>query len=805
MRYWGKADPKVGGYHLLQHHSLDVAACAISLLKVNGRFRDPLSHITGLEQAELTALIGWAAALHDLGKFSPAFQWLAPGIATELGQPATAIEYDVQHAHLGWALWRQVLRDEACPKGAPRGEIDALMRAATGHHGVPPSLLHGAVTVRAGAYFTSREIEQARSWVALTRALFGPEFDVLANDGIRRASWWIAGLITLADWLGSSLQWFPYRDPGNGFEAYWLDVQSRAERAVGESGLGENAKRRVFADLFPTFTPTRMQAAVAGLPVDQPYLLIVEEATGGGKTEAALAAAGGCRYFFGLPTMATANGLWSRVGDIGGQVTLIHSGRWSIPGSMDHAAAWFHDSSRKAILSDGGVGTVDQAMLAVLYAKFSALRLIGLAGRTLIIDEVHAYDPYMTSVIEVLVEFHAKAGGSVVLLSATLPQSHRRDYYAAWCRGRAVQVPAELDCTDYPLVTFANDNRVDEIQVPSYRSQAISVRRESLVAAVVDALAAVARSGGCACWIRNTVSDAIEAFDIVSESVASTELFHARFASDDRRRIEARVLETFGKNSKPGMRAGRILIATQVVEQSLDLDFDFMVTDLAPIDLVIQRAGRLHRHDRGDRGVPELMIHGPSWTETPIAEWVRSWNRGTAYVYPDHGRLWLTLSELGREIRLPGDSRRLIEAVYGAESSGAIPDGLAEITRRACAAGDRNAGIGAINSIRPGSAYEADERYRWSDERAPTRLGEPTREWVLCANGSALYETAERSVVLLRVSQLSSANGESSMKVAPWQGTIALRREGDQLIGRGTNRSGPVSISYQAQTGLRIL
>lgn len=482
----------------------------------------------------------------------------------------------------------------------------------------------------------------------------------------------------------------------------------------------------------------------------------------------------------------------------------MHSKKWEIPHSMDRASAWLNDGSRKAILSEGGVGTVDQAMLAVLYAKYSALRMIGLAGRTLIIDEVHAYDPYMTSVLKVLVEYHARSGGSVVLLSATIPCGHRRDYYAAWCRGREIQTPEELGRADYPLVTFANGVRVDEIAVPSYRGQTVSVKRESDVVAVVDALAKVARSGGCACWIRNTVADAIEGFEIISKHVRNAHLFHARFASGDRQSIESRVLETFGKRSTRATRAGRVLVATQVVEQSLDLDFDFMVTDLAPIDLVIQRAGRLHRHERGDREGPVLMIHGPEWADSPTADWVRSWSRGTGYVYPDHGRLWLTLSALGSGFRLPDDSRRLIESVYGSDSIAKVPDGLAAISRGANATGERNAGVGVMNSTRPDSAYQADDKYRWSDEQAPTRLGEPTREWVLCLDGQPLYGSVERSTITLRLSQLRSADGDGAVKVEPWKGTIPLQRQGDALLGRGANRLGPVRLSYSSETGFRV-
>jgi len=197
------------------------------------------------------------------------------------------------------------------------------------------------------------------------------------------------------------------------------------------------------------------------------------------------------------------------------------------------------------------------------------------------------------------------------------------------------------------------------------------------------------------------------------------------------------------------------------------------------------------------------MIHGPEWTDAPTADWVRAWSRGTGFVYPDHGRLWLTLSALGSEFRLPIDSRRLIESVYGSDSIN-LPNGLAEVTRRANAADERNAGIGAMNSIPPGSAYETDDRYRWPDEQAPTRLGEPTREWVLCLDGKPLCGSIERSTIALRASQLQSADGDPAIKVDPWRRTIALRREGDRFLGRGSNPRGPVTLSYSDKTGLRI-
>jgi CRISPR-associated endonuclease/helicase Cas3 len=143
---------------------------------------------------------------------------------------------------------------------------------------------------------------------------------------------------------------------------------------------------------------------------------------------------------------------------------------------MQRATAWLNDSSRKALLASVGVGTVDQAMLAVLKARYSALRLLALAGRTLIVDEVHAYDEYMTRILERLVEFQARAGGNVVLLSATMPLAVRHGFAQAWARGREVSVPM-FNGTEFPLLSFSNGEQTSQIAVPSYRQTQVKVER----------------------------------------------------------------------------------------------------------------------------------------------------------------------------------------------------------------------------------------------------------------------------------------------------------------------------------------
>jgi CRISPR-associated endonuclease/helicase Cas3 len=795
--YWGKAQD---GWHPLPYHSLDVAACGLTLVREATRFGRTLAALLGLDQDALERLVGWSCALHDLGKFSPAFQWQAPDTVRSLGQPETPFNYDVRHDSLGWVLWSQALAPVLI-EDADLQEIAAhWIRCATGHHGAPPSKSNGAKLVHWTTYFGEADRSAAEEWCSYATRHFAPPFHTCRTERLADATWWIAGLITLADWLGSSTEWFPYESVSRDIGGYWKDTCARAERAVAEAGLDMPETRRSFSALFPGYTPTDIQQRVSALPTDQPFFLAIEEATGGGKTEAALAAAGGDSFFFGLPTMATANGLWGRAGTLGGQQALAHGKRWTLPEAMSRATSWLNDSSRKAMLARIGVGTIDQAMLAVLYTRFSTLRLTGLCGRTLIIDEVHAYDDYMTEVLKVLVEFHSRAGGSVILLSATMPVEHRKQFSAAWARGIGVPPPV-LTCGSFPLLTFISEAIVRESHCPSFRSRRVSVEYADDSSAVLDRIGAAAASGQCVCWIRNTVRDAIDAWSQLNSNGQTADLFHARFTVADRRRIENDVLSRFGKDSSASERAGRILVATQVVEQSLDLDFDLIVTDLAPVDLMLQRAGRLHRHDRGSRGTPKLILHGPKWSDEPDEAWVNAWSRGTARVYPDHGRLWLSARLLRAGFEEPADFRRLVQSVYGAESADVIAPELRGSTRRAHEAIERAKTAGWLNALRPGSEYSADGIPRWEEEWAPTRLGERSCEWVLFSDGSPINESVQDSSVAVRRSQLATARAAQGARVGPWQKTIDLTGG----TAPGTRRAGEsVLIRYDQKRGLLL-
>ena len=469
-------------------------------------------------------------------------------------------------------------------------------------------------------------------------------------------------------------------------------------------------------------------------------------------------------FYIALPTMATANAMFDRLDralrhlfapEARPSLALAHGARGLHPGFRaarnnwgrkeapygDHGEAdiaastacaeWIADDRRRAFLADAGAGTVDQTLMAVLPARHQSLRLFGLAQRVPIVDEVHAYDAYMRREIETLLTFQAALGGSAILLSATLPAGHRQSLVNAFANGLG-EDPIGLAEQAYPLATIRARGVQREAPVSGRpgRGRNLPVR---FLRSAEEALAETERAanvGRAALYIRNTVDDAREAHAELTARGIDAELFHARFALADRLETERRVVETFGKASRAEDRAGKVLVATQVVEQSLDLDFDFLASDLAPIDLLIQRAGRLWRHEWRDRGgEPDFFIVAPSAADDPPESWFESFLPRAAYVYRDHARLWITARTLEQfaVMESPGGLRTLLETVYGPEAEERTPPALQE--RLLTIEGrDRAArSMGHLNTLSLSSGYMRDAGAWDSDMRTPTRLAEDPR------------------------------------------------------------------------------
>lgn len=670
--------------------------------------------------------------------------------------------------------------------------IEPLIKAVAGHHGKPPEYeIHG-VPVNCKELFTEEDTEIAYIFVKSVLQLFsGTDFNAAIRDDdsgdpfenmilkFKKSSWLLAGLTVLCDWIGSNNNYFKYISEPMQLEEYWnRHALKSAKEALYDSGVlpstvSLNTGMEV---LFPNIkTPSPLQLHVSSCPIEKiPQLFIIEEATGNGKTEASLTLAHRLMsvglangIFIALPTMATSNAMYERLvrtyrnffqENSDPSLVLAHSGnylsdefrtsigfseveelkQYSRIGTTEdetisaQCSRWIADSRKKALLADVGVGTVDQAIMAVLPTYHQSLRILGLARSVLIVDEVHAYDSYMNTLLCKLLELHASLGGSAILLSATIPAKLRKRLVDSFRKGLGVAC-GSLKETAYPLLTHVSEMDTEEIQIGTREGtgRTIYVEFFNEQVSVEEKIISSSKEGKCVCWIRNTVDDAIDAYEKLVNILGEekVDLFHARFVMGERLEIENRVLKTFGKESNESTRKGKILISTQVIEQSLDLDFDYMISDLAPIDLLIQRVGRLQRHSKhGSQRVPIFGIFAPELTENPQENWYADFFPKAAFVYPNHGKLWLTarlLAERG-QFTIPEDLRFLIEGVFGEHSIETVAPNLRIWEDKA--EGESRAKIDAANL----NSLDFQEEYKrtltqWVDDLiTPTRLGEET-------------------------------------------------------------------------------
>ena len=787
-QYWGKTnrfrDKDNLSIHLLIYHCLDAAAVGRILLKNDKLLFNRLAGHINLENEKILCLISYYLALHDVGKFSYRFQHMIRGEHSE--------NYTQRHDNLGFCLWEKTfsdiwLKNLLClNKNVDKYDWqDVLLPwyyAVTGHHGKPPHSNVNGIAINPEDFFSDDNLSAINSFLEEIATILmnnNPKFGLIEwNDGLedafKRSSWLIAGLVILSDWIGSNSDFFPPCSIPLPIEDYWYKFAlPQAELAVVASGVlpSSISQNTGMSSLFPNIEkPTPLQTYVSTCKIeDGVQLFILEDSTGSGKTEAALTLAHRLMakglaegIFVALPTMATANAMYGRLAkayrklfpaDEKPSLILSHSARLlsdtfrnsiglenshishmietSVDGDTASAqcSTWLADNRKKALLANVGVGTIDQALLAVLPSNHQSLRLLGLSRSVLIVDEVHAYDPYMHTLLCELLRFHSALGGCAILLSATLPIKQRQKLIEKFNNGPLKMISGN---NDFPLVTHIANQNISEISVGTLEGSQRVVAMEFFDKTndVEKRLIDIITEGGCACWIRNTVDDAVEAYKrLSSASVLGSEktiLFHARFAMGDRLNIENRVIKTFGKDSNDSTRKGCLLIATQVVEQSLDLDFDYMISDLAPIDLVIQRAGRLHRHRRGERGTPTLGILAPLMTDNPNENWYSDLFPKAAFVYPSHGQLWLTarlLAERGKLI-MPDNARYLIEHVFGVSAQREIPKGLRNRDDKAAGEAKANVCVAHLNHLKLNDGYKATINQWMDDIITPTRLGE---------------------------------------------------------------------------------
>lgn len=787
---WAKT-PNAGnaGWHPLILHMMDVAATADAILEREPEpTRTRMAETLGLDWNDAQAWLLFVIACHDLGKACPEFQSKWPELLLCLGlRLPRSPRPGINHAFVS----RIALKDILCENNWP-DELAELTADAIGcHHGerISPTEL---VNLEGHVWPNSRDPWKS-DWAQVRRKLANALVEVFqpANSPSKEAPtgpdfMLLAGLTSFSDWIGSNEEWFPFGKPEDCDDLHgWFERRRVcAERALDAIGWQARTpllrQPKTFRQVF-NFPPRPLQEAVADALVDihKPAILLVEAPMGEGKTEAAFFAHlelqrrnGHRGLYVALPTKATGNAMFKRTleflkrrgADRPLDLQLLHGTtllndtfqNLKLTGIHDpakggevRAGEWFTQKKR-ALLSEYGVGTVDQALLPILPVRHHFVRLWGLANRVVVFDEIHAYDDYTGTLLVHLLRWLLALGSSVVLLSATLSPSVRRRL------ADAVDTSLPEKEEAYPRLTvYCPGEEVRQMHFTADPKRHLTVELKQISADLTDmrdALMEHLAVGGMGLALVNTVQRAQDLYRLYPEGeiieregqrvgkrlADGTEvfLFHARFPADRRQQREEQALELFGES---GSRTGRkILIATQVAEQSLDLDFDLIATDLAPIDLLLQRAGRLWRHAKNHTGrkiaAPTLLIAGLAGDEPPSFGKPLWW--GAVYREDLLLRTWSLLRSKG-QLRLPDEIDPLVQAVY--EEIAAVPDSLQEWLDKALVSGEGQAyarriqADQAILGLPDDESWNQPERFVLHDEDEPgihrslmakTRLGE---------------------------------------------------------------------------------
>ena len=688
------------------------------------------------------------AALHDVGKISTGFQskcqaWLAQ---TGLAEAAvcerwrTASETD--HAKVSQYFLERAMK----PFGTQ------LWAVAVGVH-------HGRIFGRRITDSECSQVAQREAWEKTEREKLLAELIFLLgalpeHPPLDAELWCVAGLISVADWIGSNESFFPC-DRGLTLP------QSReaANRALDQiHWQGGAVSPRTFSELFGGYSPMPLQTALH-TQCQTPGLFIVEGPMGCGKTEAALWAAhqlieSGANngMYFALPTQVTSNRIHKRVATFlrsaladAANLRLAHAASWledhqtwclrptdsedvESEAHVREGRSWFA-SSKHAMLARFGVGTIDQALQGVVAVKHFFVRRFGLAGKVVILDEVHSYDVYTGTLITQLIKELLALRCSVIILSATLTKVRRQELIASG----GVQADAAGSLA-YPLVTAVKSTgHVVEIPVESPTGREVKLKTMSLSEdAVLLECIERAESGQHVLYLRNTVTEAQEtcrkAKSSVRDTLVEVATLHSRFPFFRRQELENEWLERLGKQrAKDGK--GSLLIATQVVEQSVDIDLDFIVSDLAPTDMLLQRMGRLWRHQRPERKVevPEFWINAPAVaSDTNARDLKRAFGK-SGFVYAPY--VLLRTAEVFAKrnvIVLPDQIREVLEATYAERSEGSEPEAWREL--RAEVEAEREKLTQEAEAVTRVLARQSVDD---SKEYLTRRKGAPTRDVVL--------------------------------------------------------------------------
>lgn len=729
-------------FHLLVFHSLDVASVASVWWDHSKAIQSSfLRQASDLSHDQIKAWALFFVSIHDYGKFDIRFQQKAHSVWKQLQgdfyrgseiMPTveTCKTYDHGRAGLYWydrdrgleveASGLDLIMDIADGRDNTADDVDlAWVKAVVGHHGfvypanssVPDLPLHSSVA----SAVANRDKVARQEWIKVLEEIYLEPVGLSADDSPPQPSPLLAGFCSVSDWLGSRSDEknFRYRtEPTdvNGLKAYFYKkCRQDALRVLKLSGICGQAKpyQGVKALLEHKDQPRQIQTLVDDLPT-KPGITIVEAPTGSGKTEMALAYAWRLlennladSIVFAMPTQATANAMLERLEGLA--TTLFHDSPNLI---LAHGNArfnkdflalkqlddtvqkreeawaqcneWLGQSRKRIFLGQIGICTIDQVLVSVLPVRHRFIRGFGVARSVLIVDEIHAYDAYMYGLLEAVLREQQAAGGSSILLSATLPQALKNTLLAT--TGSHFKKSTKPD--PYPHVSCSDGRQVKTFTLPKDRmppNRQVSfelIEHEDLLPDITlcEHIVSAAEVGAQVAIICNLVDAAQQLSRQLQAMVdekgldIGIDVFHARYCLTHRQGKEDAILKHYGKGGE--RRKGRILVSTQVIEQSLDVDFDWLVTQLCPVDLLFQRMGRLHRHE----------WKRPAGFEDPLCTVLLP--PGTDYgvhglIYANTRVMWRTAQKLRdcieQVIEFPKAYREWIESIYQHDAWGNEP------------------------------------------------------------------------------------------------------------------------------------
>lgn len=678
-----------------------------------------------LSPQDTRQLLSFIGFFHDFGKATPTFQAKTSyQHDTQLDTTVLRRLLDAGFAGLDHFNSHDPLRQKS--PHALAGEailinhgLDSTVGAIIGgHHGKPTNALDVSEQIGdwSSNYYTNDNLasSQAKTWKAIYQDLINyglnfvnyPALDAVPKVTQKQAII-IEGLLIMADWLASSEEFnghplFPLIDVNQTFND--IDEDARVKHAIQTWSVDDQWQPRPIKDIDTLFqerwgfvphdTQRKMVNAIS--QIKDPGLIIIESGCGTGKTEIALAATEELAakthhngLFMGLPTQATTNAMYDRVQkwlkkittqqDAKLELNLKHSkaklnehAKLPEASNIESASAvvansWF--SGKKSILIEFTVATIDHLLMMGLKQKHLFLRHLAMSGKIVIIDEVHAYDAYMSSYLARTLQWLGAYHIPVIAMSATLPTKKRHEFLKNYNFGKTGDRKSIIDNhhhdQDYPLLTYLDSKTVH--QVSGFKQPASTTiqitRLENNDEALINQVKKSLEHGGIAGIIVNTVRRAQNLYRQFNDIPVL--LLHSTFLAPDRSHLEKKLINKIGKDANRPDKL--IVIGTQVLEQSLDIDFDVLFTDIAPIDLLVQRIGRLHRHNikrPQDLTKPHVYLSGINK--------LGDYDTADSYIYPNY---YLTKTDyfLPSTLTLPDDTSHLIQDVYTENNDDQVP------------------------------------------------------------------------------------------------------------------------------------